>query len=65
MKLENIKIEYVNVRCRGGAELSQCIREAAMLALEQEETVTFKHNDREYVVDFKAIVDSVYKQHLA
>ncbi len=64
MKLEHISIQFLQAQCRGGSVLSECIREAAILALEQEKVVFFSHNEKQFTVDFKAIVDSIYKQHL-
>lgn len=65
MKYQHIEATEVVAQCYTGAVLSECVCEAIVMAVTEMRTVTFKHNDREYVVKPKNLIDGIYKQHEA
>ncbi len=44
-----------------GSELFRCIRDAIALAATEKTSVVMRHNDKDYTVDIKTIVDDIHK----
>ena len=52
---KNLAVEYVRCHATAGAELYECAKDAAIMALEENRTVQFIHNDRNYEACPKAL----------
>lgn len=51
-KLQHTEVRrkiHIRIQAQPGASLDDCQREAALLCLEEMQTVSMRHNDREYV----------------
>jgi hypothetical protein len=53
---KNLDVKEIACTCNAGAEIGECLREAALLALNENRAVTFSHNGTTYHVSPNAII---------
>lgn len=58
-----LKVKEFTAQCCAGGVVSEAIKDAMRLSVENEVVVKFKHNDREYVVDSGKWLHEIYNQH--
>jgi hypothetical protein len=63
--MESIQVTEIRVCAIAGSGLWDCRKEAAILALKENQTVRLIHNDVEYVADPVRLVESVCKPFVA
>jgi len=60
MECKNITVKRIIADCRPEAEISDAIREAALIALQERRAVFFIHNGKDYEISPFDIVDYLF-----
>lgn len=60
--MKNINVEMVLVSACPGAHLNNSIREALLLAVQEQRSVTLTHNETDYVILYSEIMEQIIKQ---
>lgn len=57
--MKYIEISSIVCRAKPGAEIYYCLTESIKLCAEREEDVILIHNEKKYLISFKALLDSI------
>lgn len=60
-EIPNFEVAELVLDCMPGSDVSDCIRDAIILALREDKIIRFKHNCRAFVINPKELIGGVYE----
>lgn len=63
MTPEYIEVVEITARARAGSHISECVREAILLSMEESRNVKLIHNGTAYVISPVSILKHIYDEH--
>lgn len=63
INFKNIDVEEIKTCATPGASIGACIKEAMLLAVNEDKKVSLIHNEKEYVINPHDWCERIYKQH--
>jgi hypothetical protein len=59
--MDNIKVTFIKVCATAGASIGECIKDAALMSLQENRNVILVHNEKEYEINHNYIFECIFK----